>query len=165
MRKETSQPPCLPVYASLLPGYTSTTLYMPPCIPLVGVPGLYMPPGVGPVLYIEVPVMPTMTLLTLRLKKRGTPRCKVLPSPLRINLLDPRNRPRRAKKPATESHSAQGRLFSPNPSRVALRPPSRLWPALSHPEEERGSPGSWVGFLINVIKSVKPGMAGMTGFD
>jgi len=55
---------------------------------------------------------------------------------LRINPLPGGNRPNVAKKPATESHCAQGDPEYANPSEHDLKPPLRSWAALSSREEE-----------------------------
>ena len=91
---------------------------------LVGVPG-YTPPCTHTTLYTLPYTLtldqPPVSLLVL--KERGSPGQKGFSFTLRINLLPERKGSKRAKKPATESRSAQGGPESPNPSTTALRPP------------------------------------------
>jgi len=65
-----------------------------------------------------------------------------------INLPAPGNRPELTKKPATESRVAQGAQEYANPYSLALKPPSRSWTALLHPEEKPRTLGDLGGFLI-----------------
>ena len=74
------------------------------------------------------------------LKREGSARRKAGLLLLRINFFPRRNLPKRAKKPDTERTRAQGHQEYANPSATDRKPPSRLQPALSHPEEERRTP-------------------------
>ena len=72
-----------------------------------------------------------VTLLLGTSTRVGIPLRKEAFLTLRIIPPEPGNSPDMTKKPVTESPVAQGRQESPNPSRSALRPPSRLEPAFS----------------------------------
>jgi len=79
-----------------------------------------MLPVLIPVVYIEVLVMLTLTVLSLLSKRQGWAGGKVSVFTSRINLLPARNRSFMANNPATESTPVQGRAECEEPSSVDL---------------------------------------------
>ena len=139
---------CWPVLPAswYIPGYTGR--YPPPGICLL------LPLFVGSPLCLLAVTRSTLvtgamracdrfTLLVAGLKRRGSALKNVPFLTPRINLLLARNREIMTKKPATESHCAQGHQECPNPSSIDVKPPLKVLSRLFTPLRSSQTPGPW----------------------